>query len=187
MFFFLLLEGFIGAVLVKKELVENDASMSRAVVISLHLVNTMLLMMCAVGTAVRAGAERYRSNSSGLLIWLAMGALVLTNATGAVTALGDTIFPIQPAMGPELIAKIRDDLSAGQHFLVRLRVLHPAVAALAAAIVFGVMSYFQRRGGGSKWTLASMSLVVMQVCLGAATIASPRLADPRPRPAVRAS
>ncbi len=170
MFFFLLLEGFIGAVLVKKELVENDASMSRAVVISLHLVNTMLLMLCAVGTAVRAGAERYRLNYNGALIWLAMGALVLTNATGAVTALGDTIFPTQPVIGPELIAKIREDLSTGQHFLVRLRVLHPAVAALAAAVVFGVMSYFQRSGSGSRWVVASMGLVLMQVCLGVANI-----------------
>lgn len=169
MFFFLLLEGFIGAVLVKKELVENDASMSRAVVISLHLVNTMLLMMCAVGTAVRAGAERYRVTSAGTLIWLAMGALVLTNATGAVTALGDTLFPVQAAMGPELIAKIREDVSAGQHFLVRLRILHPLTAAVAALIVIGVLSLLQRKNG-SKWALAGIALVSMQVCLGLATI-----------------
>lgn len=169
MFFFLLVEGFIGAVLVKKELVENDASMSRAVVISLHLVNTMLLMLCAVGTAVKAGAERYRNAYAGGLIWLAMAVLVITNATGAVTALGDTIFPIQPSMGPELIAKIREDISPGQHFLIRLRVVHPVIAAITATIVFGVLSFFQRRNQ-SRWALAGMGLVVIQVALGVGNI-----------------
>ncbi len=169
MFFFLLVEGFIGAVLVKQELVENDASMSRAVVISLHLVNTMILMLCAVATAVKAGAERYRNAYSGGLIWLAMAVLVITNATGAVTALGDTIFPIQPSMGPELIAKIREDVSPGQHFLIRLRVVHPVVAAITAAIVFGVLSFLQRRNQ-SRWALAGMGLVVIQVALGMGNI-----------------
>lgn len=169
MFFFLLVEGFIGAVLVKKELVENDASMSRAVVISLHLVNTMLLMFCAVATAVKAGAERYRNAYGGGLIWLAMAVLVVTNATGAVTALGDTIFPIQPSMGPELIAKIREDISPGQHFLIRLRVVHPVTAAITAAIVLGVLSYFQRRNQ-SRWALVGMGLVLIQVALGVGNI-----------------
>ncbi len=169
MFFLLLVEGFIGAVLVKKELVENDASMSRAVVISLHLVNTMLLMFCSVATAVKAGAERYRRSYAGGLIWLAMAVLVITNATGAVTALGDTIFPVQPSMGPELIAKIREDVSPGQHFLIRLRVVHPVTAVITAAIVLGVISYLQRRNH-SRWALAGMGLVLIQVALGIGNI-----------------
>jgi len=136
LFFFLLVEGFIGAVLVKKELVADDASLSRAIVISLHLVNTMLLMLCAVGTAIRLGAERYRDRSSSTLLYAAMAALVVTNATGAITALGDTLFPVQPAMGPELLAKIKDELSPSHHFLVRMRILHPVIAGIAATFVF---------------------------------------------------
>ncbi len=167
---FLLLEGFIGAVLVKKELVENNASASRAIVISLHLANTMLLMLCAVATAVRSGLqESWKLRTTGL-IWVAMGALVLTNMTGAVTALGDTLFPTQPAMGPELLAKIREDLGAGQHFLVRLRMIHPVVAGLTALLVFGVMSYLQRRAP-SRWALAAMATVAMQVGLGLLNVA----------------
>ena len=167
---FLVLEGFIGAVLVKKELVENNASASRAIVISLHLANTMLLMLCAVGTAVRAGLqETWKSRTTGL-IWVAMGALVLTNMTGAVTALGDTLFPTQPAMGPELLAKIREDLGAGQHFLVRLRMIHPVVAGLTALVVFGVMSYLHRRAP-SRWALAAMAMVALQVGLGLLNVA----------------
>jgi cytochrome c oxidase assembly protein subunit 15 len=169
MFFFLLVEGFIGAVLVKKELVENDASLSRAVVISLHLVNTMLLMLCAVGTAVRAGGAGRRTAAAGRLIYVAMAALVVTNATGAVTALGDTLFPTQPALGPELIAKVRDEVSASQHFLVRLRILHPVVAALTAGLVLGVMGVLQRRRR-SRWAGASLALVSLQAVMGVANI-----------------
>lgn len=169
MFFFLLVEGFIGAVLVKKELVANDASLSRAIVISLHLVNTMALMLCAVGTAVRAGAEGYRSRATSGWIYAVMAALVVTNATGAITALGDTLFPVQPALGPGLIAKLRDDLSASQHFLVRLRILHPVIAGVSAGLVFGVLSWLQRRGGG-RWVVAGMAMVTVQVALGFANI-----------------
>jgi cytochrome c oxidase assembly protein subunit 15 len=169
MFFFLLVEGFIGAVLVKKELVANDASLSRAIVISLHLVNTMLLMLCAVGTALRLGEERYRNRSTSGWLYVAIAALVLTNATGAITALGDTLFPVQPAMGPELIAKIRDEVSASQHFLVRLRILHPIIAAISAAIVFGVLSMLQRQGR-NRWVVSGMGLVGLQVALGLTNI-----------------
>lgn len=169
MFFFLLVEGFIGAVLVKKELVANDASLSRAIVISLHLVNTMLLMLCAVAVPIRMGADRYRAGATSGLLYVAMAALVITNATGAITALGDTLFPTQPAMGPELLAKIREDLSPSHHFLVRLRILHPILAAIAATVVFGVMSFMQRRTS-SRWALAAMALVVVQVALGLANI-----------------
>lgn len=152
--FFVLVEGFVGAVLVKKELVAGDASMSRAVVISLHLVNTMLLMAAAASTAWwagrRPGAISPLVVSRAVLVAL-MVVLVLTNATGAVTALGDTLFPKQPALDGGLLAQVRDDLSAGQHFLVRLRILHPIVAVFSAMVVLGVAIglQFQKQARGS--------------------------------------
>jgi heme A synthase len=71
--------------------------------------------------------------------------LGLTNATGAVTALGDTLFPKQPALDGGLLAQVRDDLSVGQHFLVRLRILHPIVAVFSAMVVLGVSLGLQRQ------------------------------------------
>jgi heme A synthase len=52
MFVFLMLEAFIGAVLVKKQLVAGDASTSRAIVIALHLCNTMLLTASTAASVV---------------------------------------------------------------------------------------------------------------------------------------
>lgn len=169
-FIFLLVEGFVGAVLVKKELVADDASVNRAVVISLHLVNTMLLMLCSVATAVRASGVVARPWSPGWQLIGAMALLVLVNMTGAITALGDTLFPTQPALGPELFAKIREDASAGQHFLVRLRAIHPILAALSGLLVFSALGMIQRTGK-SRWALAGMALVLIQMTLGATNVA----------------
>jgi heme a synthase len=173
--FFILVEGFVGAVLVKKELVENDASVSRAVVIGLHLANTLLLMAAATAMAWRARplVETERRVGRGMML-AAMAVLVLANATGAVTALGDTLFPLQPTLDGSLFAKVREDLTAGQHFLVRLRVVHPFVAVFCAAFLSGVVGSIRRKFTGDDamrrllhWPLA---LVGVQVVLGALNV-----------------
>jgi heme a synthase len=172
---FVLIEGFIGAVLVKKELVVNDASLSRAVVIGLHLANTLLLVASATTMAWRASPLVVASREVGRrLLLAAMSVLVLTNITGAVTALGDTLFPLTPTLDGSLLAKVREDLTAGQHFLVRLRVIHPFVAIFSAALLSGVIASIRRQFSGDSamrrllhWPLM---LVGVQVLLGATNI-----------------
>lgn len=173
--FFILVEGFVGAVLVKKELVANDASVSRAVVIAIHLANTLLLMATATAMAWRVAppVKPARPARRGLLL-LAMAVLVATNMTGAVTALGDTLFPLQPTLDGSLLAKVREDLTAGQHFLVRLRVIHPFVAIFCAAFISGVIASIRRQYAGDApmrrllhWPLM---LVGLQVVFGALNI-----------------
>jgi heme A synthase len=151
--FFILVESFIGAVLVKKELVAGDASVSRAIVISLHLVNTMLLTAAAATVAwwaSRGSAALPRIAVSRGMIVAVLFCLVLTSVTGAVTALGDTLFPKQPALDGSLIASVRGDLSVGQHFLVRLRVLHPLVAVVSAMVVLAVSLGLRRQVKGTS-------------------------------------
>ena len=166
--FFVLVEGFIGAVLVKKELVLNDTSASRAIVIALHLGNTLLLTASTAAMAWWAGA-RPRLDMSISRPWVAAAllVLVLTSMTGAITALGDTLFPRQPALSGALLAEVRADLSASQHFLVRLRALHPAVALVAAMLVGFVLLAAKP----AKWVLAGRFALAMQVLLGLANIA----------------
>ena len=173
----LLLEGFIGAVLVKKELVAGDASTSRAIVVALHLCNTLLLTASAAAMAWWAG-ERRRANiatSSGLAPSKAILAamivlLIATNATGAVTALGDTLFPMQPALDGGLLANVREQLSPAHHFLVRLRIVHPLVAMLSVVLVGGALLRLMQL---SKLRLLKSSLhaVAGQAALGFLNIA----------------
>ena len=144
--FFLIVEAGLGALLVKAHLVVNDASVARALVVALHLANTLLLTAAAALVAWRAGvasevesAASAPAPSSRLLLGVALAALLLTCMSGAVTALGDTVFPTQPALDASLFSPIRADASPSQHFLVRLRVLHPLVAVCAALLVAGVL------------------------------------------------
>lgn len=163
-FVFLLIEGFIGAVLVKKELVAGDASSSRALVVGLHLANTLLLTASTAAAAwwsqprpiLRAAHLRPIGVVAILL-------LIVTNMTGAVTALGDTLFPRQPALGPELLAKVSDDLTAGQHFLVRLRIVHPVVALITAMLVALLV---WRAPGTDRLVHLARIAIVTQVAIG---------------------
>lgn len=174
--FFLLVEGFVGAVLVKKELVVNDASVSRAVVIGIHLANTLLLMASATAMAWRAAPPVLagRGAKRGLLL-AAMLVLVVTMMAGAVTALGDTLFPLQPTLDGSLFAKVREDVTAGQHFLVRLRVIHPVLAVLCVGFLSGVLAAIRRgyKGDEAMRRLLHWPLMIagVQVLLGALSIA----------------
>lgn len=170
--FFLLLEAFIGAVLVKKELVANDASASRALVVALHLVNTMLLTATTAAVAWLASGRRPASVArvAGFVWFIAFAAFVLTNITGAVTALGDTLFPVQPALDGNLWAHVRDDLSASQHFLVRLRLIHPVVAVLTALGMAVLFLRLMLRGAGPLAQLG-LALIATQVSLGLLNVA----------------
>ena len=162
---FILFEGAIGAGLVLGELVADDDSVARAVMIALHLGNTLALTAFAALTAWRSGvphASKFLGHRR-IAFSCALGLVVATAMTGAVTALGDTLFPREVAISSELFAEIGGDLSAGNHFLVRLRVVHPALAIGASGylvwLLYGMAS-------SNRWARAAMYLTAVQVALG---------------------
>ena len=136
---FVVFEALIGAGLVLAELVADDDSVARAVVIALHLGNTLILTAASALTAW-FGAGRtlpsWRAPSHRWWLWGAVAGVVVVSMTGAVTALGDTLFPVQPTEGTGLMARLRDDLSFGAHFLVRLRIVHPVLATALSGYLF---------------------------------------------------
>jgi heme A synthase len=176
--FFLVVESLLGALLVKRHLVVDDVSVARAYTVALHLANTLLLTASAALVAWRASTEQNEtrvspiiSPAARILLGVALVAVLLTSMSGAVTALGDTVFPTQPALDGTLLAKIRADTSPGQHFLVRLRVIHPVMAVFAALLVAGVLiKAVSRRGiaGTAHARLATLALgaVVCQTGVG---------------------
>ena len=172
--FFIILEGAIGAGLVLKELVADDSSVARAIVISLHLVNTLMLTGAAALTAWWSeGHERPKLTGGHGIKWLVgagLVALVFTSMSGAVTALGDTLFPVAPTEGGGLFAHVRDDLSATNHFLVRLRAVHPVLAILTAAFNLWLANHVigspELGEGARKWAILLASMVGVEVLLG---------------------
>ena len=162
---FIVFEGAIGAGLVLGELVADDASVARAVVIALHLTNTLALTAFAALAAWRsgqAGPAEFLARRR-IAFSIAIGLVVATAASGAVTALGDTLFPKDVTVAPGLLAEISGDLSAGNHFLVRLRILHPALAVIAAGYMTWLLG---READANLWARAAMYLVAAEVALG---------------------
>jgi cytochrome c oxidase assembly protein subunit 15/protoheme IX farnesyltransferase len=152
----MLLEALIGAGLVLLALVGQNASVARAVVMPAHLVSTyaltaVLTLLVAWGDSPGGARPRFGA------VFVAAGlALVVVSATGAVTALGDTLYPPQAASLGERIA---EDQASDAHFLVRLRVLHPVLAVLVAAWVAGVARRARRRASGAVVAFCVAQLV----------------------------
>ena len=99
---------------------------------------------------------------SGMLGLLALG------ATGAITALGDTLFP-----AASLAGGFQRDFSAAAHFLERLRVVHPVVAAAMGVYVVALSWVVARntRSAYVKWLASSLTgLFLAQCALGSLNV-----------------
>lgn len=173
---FVAIEGAVGAGLVLKELVESDASMARAVVIAFHLANTFGLMaaisLCAL-RAARGGRTQGVADAVRRALAACLGATVIVGASGAITALGDTLFPVAPYQGQAgWFAHVRDDLQLGAHFLVRLRVWHPVLAVFVAVSLLVVLGKVREETEGEAARLATAAtlLLWLQLALGLASV-----------------
>lgn len=127
-------EALVGAGLVVFHLVAGDTSAARAGVMAAHLINTFLLLaalaLCAHWLSTSEPQPLvFRGGHAPKVILGAVG-LILVGTTGAIAALGDTLFPVG-----SLTAGLAADFSATSHFLLRLRVFHP-VLAVAVAVSF---------------------------------------------------
>lgn len=166
---FILVEALIGAALVKFELVAGNASISRAFVMSIHLVNTFLLLAALSLTAWWAmGGEALRLRGQGkvgALFAVGLCGTLLITVSGGVAALGDTLFPAS-----SLAQGLRQDFSTAAHFLVRLRVLHPLFAVGIGLYVVAAASYvnnFHRPGQQRTKRLTSLLTGLFLLQLGA--------------------
>ena len=127
----ILTEALLGAGLVLFKLVEDNSSVARAFAVALHLANTFLLVGSLALTAYWAsGGSAVQIKRRDAKTWL-FGAgllgMLLIGMSGAVTALGDTLFPVR-----SLAEGIAADRDPNAHFLVRLRVYHPIIAVFIA-------------------------------------------------------
>ena len=163
-------EAALGALLVLFQHVSQDKSVARAVWLSLHSANTMLLLG-AIALAVFWTSKP----SCSLLPWSRPYAttvatlllIVIVGATGAVTALGDTLFP-----APSLGTAIAQDFSTGSYYLLRLRILHPAMALVTMMSLSWVIASLRRSPSRILQRLAAvvLILILLQVTLGALNV-----------------
>jgi heme A synthase len=144
---FLITEALLGASLVLLEHVAKNASSSRGYSLSTHLINTLTLLACLTLTAWW-GMGRPPVRIAGRAAWLAGVSLlvvILMGVTGAIAALGDTLFPAS-----SLAAGIAQDLEPGANLFVRLRAVHPTIASLAAVWLIFYAAMAGARGGTAE-------------------------------------
>ncbi|HSC25800.1 MAG TPA: COX15/CtaA family protein [Vicinamibacterales bacterium] len=164
---FMITEAAVGAGLVLFELVADDASAARAMFMSTHLLNTFMLLGSIALTAwwLTADTEVRLAGNTPTLAGLGAGcaALLVVGSSGAIAALGDTLFPAE-----SLVDALRADLSATSHLLVRLRVLHPFLAVLTAlALMAGAPRLARDRGPFAvRFARIVGALLAVQIALG---------------------
>lgn len=163
---FMLLEAAVGAAIVLLRHVAYDPSAARAGWIAVHLINTFLLVAALTLTpwSVRHGRDRapHRELSPALLLGAVL--VLITGVAGAITALGDTLFPAE-----SLAQGMAADLSPTAHFLVRLRVIHPLIAVAATLYLLGLAGFVaQTRKGLHLRTFATSlaGLLLAQIAAG---------------------
>jgi heme A synthase len=138
----MLVEVLIGARLVLLNLVGSNMSFDRVVVMPAHLVTTSLLIGSLAAASYFSSSaritpdpessERERAALRRAFWWVvaATGLLLIVSMTGAVTALGDTVYPVR---GDSTFEHVMNDQAEGAHFLGKVRVVHPLLALLGVA------------------------------------------------------
>ena len=133
---FELTEALIGAGLVLLGHVAGNTSVNRGYTLSLHLVNTLLLLGALSLSAWYSGhafeSPRPFKSRLRLLLALVAGGLLLVGISGGVAALGDTLFASHT-----LSEGFQQDFSAASHPFVRLRILHPLMAVILGVLLLG--------------------------------------------------
>jgi heme a synthase len=147
---FLFLEALLGAGLVLFRFVAKDASAGRALYLSAHLINTQLLLGMLTATAWLASRSGHAKRPAPQML-AALGIALAAGISGAVAALGDTLYPASSLAGG-----FASELSGSAPVLLRLRVIHPAIA-LAAAIYL-IAAAGLRRGGRAVLVLVFVQL-----------------------------
>ncbi len=165
--FLMVTEALIGAGLVLFEKVAHDQSLARGAWMTAHLLNTLMLLAAMAVTcwACRRPDEGRWSwrGRAGLLLGTALASFLLVGVSGAIAALGDTLFPAK-TLAEGLLA----DRSPSAHLFVQLRVLHPFVAVATSVHLVIVAATFGRSSDVATGRLASYVGfgAVLQVAVG---------------------
>ncbi len=171
--FFMTTEALVGAGLVLFRMVADNPSTARAAWMSAHLINTFLLLAALTWMALSArrqgGVRIPRDLQARLLFGGAAVVVLFIGVSGAVAALGDTLFPVS-----SVTAGIQQDLSASSHLFLRLRLWHPVIAVLGSGYLLWLAAVLRRRksaGLAPKLAPALGVLVLVQIAVGLVNLA----------------
>jgi len=166
-------EALLGAGIVLLRLVAQNQSAARAVYLSFHFANTLLLLAALALTAEFLSRPRDKAATAfrrGRLIFPLLGILatLVVGVSGSLAALGDTLFP-----ATSLSNALQQDFSTAAPWLLRLRWVHPVSAAIAGALVLWLLVQAFHPDAPRRLRLLGTVVactLVAQYCLGFADV-----------------
>ncbi len=168
----IIIEALLGAGLVVFHLVETNSSIFRAVAVSIHLLNTFILLAFLTLNAWWASGGKPISlkNQGPLLIKLAIGlaGVALIGMSGAITALGDTLFP-----STSLAQTLAEQSAQGAHFLIRLRIYHPVIAIMVGVYTLYLVRSLNEQNNDltrKKLSMLVGALIIVQWAAGISNV-----------------
>ena len=183
--FFIITESAIGAGLVLLELVAYNVSIARAYWMAGHLLNTLgLLGVAALLAWWASGGEKLQFKRQGAVGWtllLAVLAMFVLGASGAVAALGDTLLEglvdnkdaidLIPRLTAAGVSTTEATIVAG---LVEMRIYHPMIAIISGLLVTlaAWVARTQRPSPDTRrFSTALFALFVAQLLVGSLNVA----------------
>lgn len=170
---FMSTEALVGAGLVLFRMVADNPSTASAAWMAAHLVNTFLLLAAltwlAYGAWREPGARFPRDVWSRSAFGGAALIVLLVGVSGAVAALGDTLFPAS-----SLAEGIREDFAPTAHVFLKLRLWHPVIAVAGSGYLIWLSAAsfrLQRRAPVRRLALTLGFLVLLQVGVGLLNVA----------------
>lgn len=172
-FFFVLVEGAIGAGLVLTGNTAGSYSESRPLWAMGHLISTFILLVFMSLTAWYASGGKvfsFRNQPSKNIVLLGIGVvgILLVGMSGSLAALSNMLFP-----STSLAEGIAKDFSDTSHFLLRLRISHPIVSVAVSVYLFFLATWISKKTSES-WTKKIAGylalLILVQVVFGGLTL-----------------
>jgi heme a synthase len=164
--FFLFVEAGLGALTVLWGLTGDNTSVARGLMVSTHLVNSLLLVgsLAAVWLYARPQPPAWplrlgRQGALGTVLAVGLVGMLFLMFTGGIAAMGNTMFP-----SASLAEGFAADFDPEAHPLIRLRVLHPLIAVTIGVYLFlalGTAWWLKpaREGRGlARWLLGTYLL-----------------------------
>lgn len=173
---FLFLEAALGALTVLWGLTGDNLSVGRGLMVSTHLVNSMLLVGALAGVALYARrhppAFPLRLRGQGTLgTVLAIGLLSMLGLmfSGGIAAMGNTMFP-----SASLAEGLAADFDPASHPLVRLRILHPIIGITVGIYLFlslGTAWWIKPAPEGRPLAQVLLTVYLVQLAVGTLNLA----------------
>lgn len=163
-------EAMLGARLVLSQLVGLNDSLQRLVAISLHQVNSLLLVGASVlwFWSAREPGEEIELKTGNRLNRFYFGGFIILAITGAWAALSTTLFP---SLG--LWEGLQRDFQENSHVLLKIRILHPLLAVFLGSY-FSFMFWRQSQKTGhprlQKAALWISALFIAAILVGMVTL-----------------